>query len=155
MKILITSLLILMFLIPCHSQLLEEGSLVRAEDNDTIYLVFNRELHHVPNVVVFSKLFIPNALVSVRKKMELQTLPIGTPLRDSRLIKDDSPAIYLTYDTYKVHIGNTFTFDTFKFNWGEIQNVDPEEIKKLTTLHPLELIPPVVNKSDFQMCGND
>lgn len=153
MKFLFSVFLLLSSIFASFGQLLNEGSLVKAGDNDSIYLVFNRELHHVPDVHVYSKLFRGGARVDIRRAMDLQTLPKGSPLVAARLVKDEFSAVYLTFDRYKVHIGNPYTFDLFQFDWGKVLLLSYAEIAQFITIRPLELHGEGEVRPEYFDCG--
>ena len=119
-------------------QLINEVALIKAHENDSIYLVFHRELHHIPSINIFNELFIPNAKVESRPLMELETLPKGIPLYNAQIIKGESSAVFLAFNNCKIHVGNTYTFKLFQFDWGKIKLVKSADISRLKTLHPIE-----------------
>jgi hypothetical protein len=99
-----------------YSQELKEGSLVKPIDDDRIYLVFNRELYHIPNMEVFNNLFIENPQIEELPLINFEILPKAGILYNARIIKGENSAIFLQYYDFKQHIANTETFDALQFD---------------------------------------
>ena len=155
MKLIITGLFTLLLATVGFGQLINEGTLIKAHENDSIYLVFHRELHHIPSINILNELFIPNAKVESRPLMELETLPKGSPLYNAQIIKGESSAVFLAFNNCKIHVGNTYTFNLFQFDWGKIKLVKPADISHLKTLHPIELYQKEKISPEIFDCGVD
>jgi hypothetical protein len=57
MKIISTGLFTLLMTTVGFGQLINEGALIKAHENDSIYLVFHRELHYRTNLKVTNTSF--------------------------------------------------------------------------------------------------
>jgi len=136
-------------------QLLNDGTLVKSEVSPEIYLVINRHLHHVPNMNVLEKLFIPSPNIQSVSPMTLELLPKGAKLEKARLIKASNMAVFVQYDKYKIHIPNPETFIAYSFDWGKITNLSDEEISKYITLFPIVSILQPMKCEEPKPCGTN
>lgn len=143
MKIILSISLAFFLFTISFSQELGEGSLVKSIENDEIYLIFNRELHHIFDMDSFNNLFIENPKLEIYPAVELEMLPRGDTLKGVRLIKGSGAAIYLQYNYVKLHISTPEAFNTLQFDWSKIVVVNDEELFQYTTKKPI-----IINSSD-------
>ena len=114
--------------------------MVKPIDDDRIYLVFNRELYHIPNMEVFNNLFIANAKINELPAIAFELLPKAGILYNARIIKGEgSSAIFLQHYDFKQHIANPETFDALQFDWNKVVTVSNEELIQLLTKKPINI----------------
>jgi hypothetical protein len=137
MKIILSISLALFLATLSFSQELNDGSIVKSNSSEELYLVFNRELHYIPNMNSFNSLFIANPKIDVYSAVDLEILPRGDTLKDVRLIKSNGPAIYLQYNGVKRHVTTPEAFNILQFDWNKVIIINDEDLFRHTTLKPI------------------
>jgi len=104
------------------------GSLMKTENDPTVWYTQDGERHGIPNPEVFkSRRFRWSTLRTISQE-EMGLYPIGAVLSPANftLVKSDAPEVYFMEDGKRRHIESAEGFAARGFNWGKIVTLTQE-----------------------------
>jgi hypothetical protein len=106
------------------------GMRVRAPGRATVYLIDDGFRRAVPNIPAYEALF--RDWECIVEDLDVESIRLGDPLGDaSALVRlDGDPAVYFVDGSTRRHVANPQVMDKYRFGWGRVRTVSPEEMAR-------------------------
>lgn len=110
-----------------NTSLQPEGTLVKSDEADEVYIIKNNRKRHIPSPTAFERRGLQWQNIKKLSQTELNSYP------EDELIKpNSSPAVYLIIAGMKRHLPSVEIFESYGFDWNDISVVDLSEVNDYT-----------------------
>src|SRR5262245_56628230 len=104
------------------------GTRVRARGEATVYLIDKGFRRSVPNIPAYEALF--RDWECIVEDIDAASIRLGDPLAESAclVLLAGYPGVYFVDGTTRRHVDNPQVMDRYRFAWGRVRDVTPEEM---------------------------